>query len=93
MLYEKISYKTSLSQLRDDETLIIHGKKISQKTLKETVKNAQDRLLNADYHNEVNVYKPKINSFIAKVNSLEEIPEKFLQFAKDNDLVIFLLGS
>ena len=43
-------------------------------------------------HNEVNVYNPKVNALIVKVNSLEEIPYELLDFAEENDLTIYILG-
>lgn len=37
--------------------------------------------------------KSKINAFAAKVNSLDEIPEDFLNFAHEYNLPIYIFGN
>lgn len=44
-------------------------------------------------HNEVVVANPRVTGMIAKVLRLEDCPEPFLQYAKENDLPIILVGS
>ena len=44
-------------------------------------------------HNEVNLYTPKANAVIAKVNSIKEVPQELLDFAKKHDLPVLLLGE
>lgn len=90
-LYRKISAKNYLSQIKGEISL--DGKIIPEQKLKNAILKAQDELLKENVQNEVNLYKPKITSFIAKVNSLSEIPQEFLNFAKENDLVIYLIGE
>ena len=43
--------------------------------------------------NEVNLYTPETNAFVAKVDKLEEIPEHLLEFAHKRNLPIYLLGT
>lgn len=44
-------------------------------------------------HNEIVALNSKVKGLIAKVNSLDECPEWFLEFAKDNNLPIILIGT
>ena len=44
-------------------------------------------------HNEIVGLQPKIRGVVAKVASLDECPDYVLQFAKENDLPIFLVGN
>lgn len=44
-------------------------------------------------HNEANLYIPKINAVIAKVSSIEEIPQELLDYAHSHNLPIYLLGE
>ena len=43
--------------------------------------------------NEANLYSPKINAVVAKVNSISEIQQEFLDFAQKHNLPIYLLGE
>ena len=36
---------------------------------------------------------PKINAFVAKVNSIDEIPQPFLEFVQKHNLPIYILGK
>ena len=45
---------------------------------------AQDALLGIN-HNEINIYNPQIQAVVAKVDTIEEIPEEFLKFARENE--------
>ena len=44
-------------------------------------------------HNEIVALNSKVKGLIAKVNSLDECPEWFLEFAKGNNLPIILIGT
>ena len=43
-------------------------------------------------HNEANIFNPRINAVVAKVNSFDDIPQKLLDFAHNHSLPILLLG-
>ena len=93
ILYEKLSGKKYLSQIKDDEVYTIGDKKLTGLQIKSAIKKADDLLIkDNNSHNEVNVYNPKVNALIVKVNSLEEIPYELLDFAEENDLTIYILG-
>ena len=92
-LYELIASKKYLSQIKDDETYSIKGKNIRGKKIKEAIQKAQDKLFNNKENNEVNLYNPKINAFIARVNSIDKIPQECLNFVQKYDLPIYLLGE
>ena len=44
-------------------------------------------------HNEIVALNSKVKGLIAKVNSLDECPEWLLEFARDNNLPVILIGS
>lgn len=55
--------------------------------------DAENKLSSSLLYNEINLYNPKINAFAAKVNSLDEIPEDFLNFAHEYNLPIYIFGD
>ena len=92
-LYELLASKKYLSQIKDDETYSIKGKNIKGEKIKKAIQKAQDELLNNETNNEINLYNPKINAFIARVNSIDKIPQEYLNFVQEYDLPIYLLGE
>ncbi|MFI3300892.1 MAG: HD domain-containing protein [Candidatus Gastranaerophilales bacterium] len=44
-------------------------------------------------HNEIVAMSPKVKAVIVKVSSIDQVPQDVLQFAKDNNLNIVLLGQ
>ena len=92
-LYELIASKKYLSQIKDDKTYSIKRKRITGKKIKKAIQKAQDELFNKRENNEVNLYNPKINAFVARVNSIEKIPQKCLDFVQKYDLPIYILGE
>ncbi len=68
--------------------------KFQGKKLKQAISKAQDSIIKKkDEHNEINMFNPKINAFVAKVNSIDEIPKPFLEFAQKHNLPIYILGK
>lgn len=92
-LYQLLASKKYLSQIQDGKTYTIGTRSIDGSEIKQAIKKANDELINVGQHNESNVYNPKINAIVAKVNSIEEIPEDFLKFAKEQNLTIYILGN
>lgn len=91
-LYSKMLHFKYFSQIKDKEFYHLSEKVVLGKDLKYAIKISSDSLLHA-YHNEINLYKPTPNAFVAKVNSIEEIPDKYLDFARKHDLAILILGK
>ena len=90
-IYSQISKNRYLSQIRDNTHYGENYSKISGKDLKSLIKKTDDKLLHRQ-HNELNVYKPLINAFVAKVDDIDEIPDVYLDFVYKHDLPIFILG-
>ena len=40
-----------------------------------------------------NIYVPKVNAVIAKVETIDEVPQELLNFAKKHNLPILILGK
>ena len=92
-LFKKVSPLKYFSQIRDDKYIKLSDKKnLSGKEIKEAIRLAADKLLQNE-QNEVNLYSPKINAVVAKVNTINEIPQEYLNFAQKNHLPIYILGN
>ena len=81
--------KKYTSQITKD--VKIGGKVIKAKALIECLEKSRDELFKGYEHSEIVPINPRIQGLIAKVNSIEECPEEFLQFAKENNLPIILM--
>ena len=96
-LYKQLSKYSQYNQIDDNAIYTFGDKKIKGSEVKTAIKKANDNLLidsSGPYgNNEINVYNPKINAFVAKVNSIEEIPQELLDWANRNNLVIYILGE
>lgn len=67
---------------------------IPGKNIRTATDHAADIAKNSNNaQNEVNLYTPETNAFVAKVDKLDEIPEHLLDFAHSRNLPIYLLGS
>ena len=86
-LYEQLALKQHISQIREDDSYYIDDIELKGEEVLKAIKKAQDSLLSKK-QNEANLYNPKINAFIAKVDSIEEIPEEMLDFAHEYNLPI-----
>ena len=89
-LYNQIQRLKYISQPDNIDSISeFQGKK-----LKQAISKAQDSIIKKkDEHNEINMLNPKINAFVAKVNSIDEIPQPFLEFAQKHNLPIYILGK
>ncbi|MBO5947950.1 hypothetical protein J6Q66_03840 [bacterium] len=91
-LFKRIHNKKFLTQITDEK---IGKKNIKKEIIIDGIKSINEHLLkNADVaHNEINVYNPKIKALIFIGDSISEIRNKYLRFARENNLPIFILGS
>ena len=92
-LYQMLASKKYLSQILDDKYYTIGDKTLKGYEIKEAITAAGNELFDDLYHNESNLYNPKINAFVAKVKSIEEIPEEFLEFVQAHNLPIYIFGE
>ena len=92
-LYQMFASKKHISQIKDNEIYTVGRKTLRGDRIKKAIQTAGNDLFSPDSHNESNLYNPKINAFVAKVNSIEEIPESFLKFVQAHNLPIYLLGE
>lgn len=91
-LYKKIQDLKYKSQLYTPKHIDLSSKKISTTELKKVIAEANDLLLaTKGGNNEVLLYCPKINAIVAQVPSLDEVPQKILDFAQQYDFPIFLM--
>ena len=92
LLYEKVADKIYKLQIKDIE---INGKIIKKEDILKAYNYMENRLMDfaESYHNEINLYNPKIKGLVLIGNKLEEIPEKDLKFAHENNLPIFIMGA
>lgn len=92
-LYQLIASKKYLSQIKDNEIYTVSSKSLRGDDIKEAIMYAGNQLFNNTDYNESNLYNPKINAFVAKVSSMDEIPKEFLDFVQEHNLPIYLLGK
>ena len=67
--------------------------RIKAKDLRELLESSRDELFRGTQHSEIVPINPRISGLIARVSSLDECPQEFLKFAKDNNLPILLIGD
>ena len=95
-LYKKIQSLKYVSQLENFGEVSVGNKVLRGVDIKNAYLAANDEMINRkaeNQHNEANLYAPKINAVTANVNSIEEIPQQLLDFAKNRNLPIFILGK
>lgn len=89
-LAKYLSVKRYTTQITKD--VKIGNKIIKAKDLIECIQKSTDMLFEGgDIHNEIVPINPRVKGLIAKVERLEDCPEEFLKFAKDNNLSIILM--
>lgn len=90
---QKIKYNTQLDNI---DKIQIGERIFTGKQIKNAILEANEIIINkkkANKHNEVNIYIPKTDSIIAKVDSVGEIPQQLLNIASNLDLPILILGN
>ena len=92
-LFAKLQNKKHFSQLDNIKEIQIGTKSFTGKELKDVIQKANDEILSNKKHNELNLYAPRVNAIIAKVNTINEVPSVLLNFAEKNDYPIYLIGE
>ena len=94
-LFAKIQKYKYSSQLDNVSEIKVGDKTFTGKQIKEAISNANDMMIKrlTIVCNEANLYSPKINAVVAKVASMEEMPQELLNYAKKYNLPIYLLGK
>ena len=90
---QKIKYNTQLDNI---DKIQIGERIFTGKQIKNAILEANEIIINkkkVNKHNEVNIYIPKTDSIIAKVDSVGEIPQQLLNIASNLDLPILILGN
>ena len=97
-LFAQLQKYKYVSQLDFIPPVKIGNKTLTGSQIKEVLQNAADTALRNDSdvigyaHNEVNLYAPKTNAIVAKLDSLEEVPQELLDLAEEKNLPIYLFG-
>ncbi len=99
-LYRQLQNTASLHKLNYEaqndieKTYDINGRSISSREIANAVKAAGDNLFSRSIsYNEICVNRPQTSGFLAKVDSIGDIPEEYLEFIAKHNLPIILLGS
>ncbi len=93
ILFDKISQKKFLTQISDVEEFDLDGKIIDGKRIREALKEAQDKIIGKNFHNEVVGANSKVSGLAAKEDKLENISPEYLNFAQHYNLPVYLLGK
>ncbi len=97
-LYRQIADKKYATAINDDDIFTAGSKQISGYDVKTALNDLDNYIMentakdNRNQHNEANLFMPTVNALVARVNTLDEVPQEFLNFAKKHDLPIYLLG-
>lgn len=98
-LYTKLQNIEHASQLDEINEITIGNKTLEGSYVKKAIKRANDSVLADMYSNsglknsEVMFYAPKVNGVVAKVDKIEQIPQKILDFAQQHNLPVYILGA
>ena len=92
-LYKKLIDKRFLEQIEDVE--LSNGVKIKGKDIIEAYKYSENELMkNSNMErNEIVAYNPIMNGLVLMEKSMDEIPEKTLEFVRKHNLPIFIMGE
>ena len=90
--YEIIAPKKYFSQITSNKSYKIKNKEINSNDIVKAIRIAGDEII-GNNQNEVLLYTPKINGFIAKVDKIDEIPQDYLDLIQEHNLPIFIVGK
>jgi hypothetical protein len=88
-----LQYDIPISWIITVAELLTKYKTLTGKEVRTAILHAQDSILSSEVHNEVNVYAPRISGVVAKVDSIEEVPQYVIDYAQEHDLPLYILGS
>lgn len=89
-LYTILQKFKHASQLDNISSITVGDKTFTGAQIKNAIISSNNSIINARFHNEVNVYTPQISAVMAKVNSIDEVPQELSDFANEHNLPIFL---
>lgn len=93
-LFAQVQKYKYVSQLDNIQEIKIGEKTFTGTQVKTAILEADDLMMTpTKSHNEANLYSPKVNAVIAKVDSLDKVPQELLDFAQAHNLPIYLLGE
>ncbi len=93
-LFAQVQKYKYTSQLDNIAEIKIGEKTFTGSQIKEAILSADDLMMkDPETHNEANLYSPKVNAVVAKVDSLDNVPQHLLEFAQAHNLPIYLLGE
>ena len=92
-IYKQIVDKKFITRISD--ITLSNGTTIKSEDLKSAYKTVEEAIMkNTEIeHNEVNLYNPQVKGVILIGDSISKIPEEILQFVREHNLPIFIMGS
>ena len=81
-----IQYETQITK-----DIKIGDKVISAKVLQDALNASRDRLFEGSFHSEIVAINPRVKALVARVSSIKECSQEFLELAVDNNLPIILI--
>ena len=92
-IYRQMIDKNYTSRIED--ITLSNGTKIMAEDLRSAYKAVEEYIMKytVSQHNEVNLYSPQIKGTILIGESLSEIPAETLQFIREHNLPIFIMGN
>lgn len=89
-LAEYLHHKKYTTQIKD---FTVGNKTIKRADLVEALENSRDKLFEGgDIHSEIVSINPRVKGLVARVTDISECPPEFLNFAKQHNLPIILIG-
>lgn len=70
----------------------IGDKLIPAKLLRNALNASRDKLFEGSIHSEIVAINPRVKALVARVSSIEECDQEFLELATENNLPIVLIG-
>ena len=89
-LAEKIVDIQYSTQITDD--IKVGDKVIPAKVLQDALNASRDKLFDGTFHSEIVAINPRVKALVARVSSIEECSQEFLELAAENNLPIILIG-
>ena len=83
-----VEYDSKINSNRQDDGNL----RIKAKDLRDALESSRDMLFKGPEHSEIVSLTPRINGLVARVSNIQECPKYFLQYAKEHNLPIILIG-
>ncbi len=82
-----IQYSTQITK-----DIKIGNKTIPAELLQKALNESRERLFDGSLHSEIVAINPRVKALVARVSSLDECSQEFLELAAENELPIILIG-